>query len=100
MPKLTVDVPHELDQDEAVERIKREFPAIKDSFQEHISTFEDNWNGNTMDFRLVTSGVTVAGTVAVGPSGVKVDAQLPLVAMIFKSTIESRIRERLGAMLI
>jgi len=100
MPKLTVDVPHSLGQEEAVQRLKAQFSSLKDSFQEHISSLEEDWNGNAMDFRLATQGVTVTGKVAIDPTKVTVDAQLPLIAMIFKGKIESQIRERLGQMLV
>lgn len=99
MPKITVDVPHSLGQEKAVERLRERFRHLKDAFQDQINSFEEDWKDNAVDFRLATRGVTVTGTVTIDPSDVRVDALLPMVAMFLKGKIESRIRERLSEML-
>ena len=99
MPKITIDVAHALGQEKAVERLKEQFPSIRDAFQEKLTSLEETWNAHVATFRLVTQGVTVTGTVTLDPSVARVDVQLPLVAMLLKGKIESRIRQRLGEIL-
>ena len=99
MPKLNITHPHSLGQEQAVQRLKGQFSAIKESYKDEISTLEERWNETAMNFRLITRGATVTGDVNVEPAEVNVDVHLPLVAMIFKSKIESRIRERLAEIL-
>ena len=52
-----------------------------------------------MDFSFTTHGVTIKGNVAAEPEEVKVDASLPLVAVMFKSRIEEQLRSELGRVL-
>jgi hypothetical protein len=99
MPKLVINHPHALGLQEAVERLKGRFSSIREDYKDEISSLEEHWNESSMSFRLVTRGVTVSGDVAVEPAQVSVDVQLPLVAMLLKGKIESRIRQRLGEIL-
>ena len=99
MPSLNLNVPHLLSQDQAVERLKEKFRTIKEVYKDQISSLEEQWDGSAASFSLATQGVTITGTVTIDPSDVKVHAKLPLAAMLFKSKIESKIRERLAEIL-
>ena len=52
-----------------------------------------------LNFRFTTFGANVKGTVTVEPSQVNVHADLPLMAAMFKGTIEAKIRDRLARLL-
>ena len=99
MPTLTVGVSHTLSQDEATERLKEEFKGAKDRYGKQVSNLEGEWDGHAMNFRFATFGMKIAGTVTSESSQVRVDAKLPLAAMIFRSTIERQIRDELGKLL-
>jgi hypothetical protein len=60
---------------------------------------EETRDGNTATFEFKAMGFSVKGKVVVEPSEVKVDAQLPMAAALFKGTIEQQLRSELGKML-
>ena len=99
MPTLTVGVAHSLSQDEATERLKQEFDSAKDRYGKQVSDLHGEWDGHGMNFRFTTFGMKIAGTVTSEPSRVRVDAKLPLGAMIFRGAIEQQIRDELGKVL-
>jgi len=99
MPSLSMSVAHGLDQEGATRRLKDRFDAIKETYREHIHGLQEAWEQNVLTFGFTTFGVAVRGKVTAEPSEVKVVAELPLTAMIFKGTIEKQIRDELSRIL-
>ena len=99
MPKLAIEVPHALGQDEAARRLKEKFAAATEEHRGVLSNFRDEWQDHTFSFAFQAMGVGVSGTVAVEPERVKLNADLPFAAMFFKGAIESRIRQEAGVLL-
>ena len=99
MPTLSVAVSHTLGQEEAVQRLKDQFDVVKDKYGQQISDLQQQWNGNELGFRFAVLGIQVKGTVATDASEVKVAAELPYAAMLFKGTIEQQIRDELDKIL-
>ena len=95
MPSVTVAVPHELEQQEATDRLKAQFDNLKNRFGQDVSAVEEAWDGHVLRFGFTTYGIQIRGTVTSGDSDVTVSADLPLVAMPLKGTIEKQIREEL-----
>jgi len=99
MPKLYIDIPHVLGQDEAMRRLKTKFAAAKAEHQDRVSDYKDEWQDHVFSFGFKALGMAVSGTVAVEPKQIKLAAQLPLAAMLMKSTIEEHIRREVDALL-
>jgi putative polyhydroxyalkanoate system protein len=99
MPKLSVTVPHDMEQDQAVERLKERFGDLQRRFGDSVQDFEEQWDGNVLSYRFTTLGVKVRGTVTAVDSHVTVTAELPLLAMALKGTIETQIRSELEKIL-
>ena len=99
MPKLTVTVPHALDQDQAIERLKERFGDLQRRFHDSVKDLKEEWDGNVLSYRFTTLGVKVQGTVTAVDSHVTVTAELPLAAMLMKGTIETQIRSELEKIL-
>lgn len=99
MPGISLVVPHALDQEEAASRLKRGVGAIRQAYQQHVSDLVETWEDNVLSYSFKTFGFTIKGKVAVEPSEVKLDASLPLAAVVFKGTIEKQIRDQLGKLL-
>ena len=99
MPKLSMAVPHSLPQEEATQRLRARFDELKEQHGHQLHDFEGEWNGGELKCRFKALGVHISGAVTVEPSQVKVDADLPLLAMMFKGTIEQQIRGELGSAL-
>lgn len=99
MPNLEMTIAHGLPQDEALRRIQTLLGDLKEKHADQISDLSEKWDGNTGTFQFVAVGFPVSGTLTVKPSEVEFCSELPLAAMLFKSHIESTIRERAEALL-
>ncbi len=99
MPKIALAISHKLGQNEATDRLKSRFRSIKEQFGQKINNLEEAWEGDTLNFRFTTFGLSIGGSVASEPSAVRVSAKLPMAATMFKRTIEQTIRDELTKML-
>jgi len=94
MPKMTIVVPHELTQDEAMGRIKGLLGEVKTDYGDKVTDLRESWSGNRGEFAFKAMGFSVSGTLDVKPGEVALNGSLPLAATPFKSKIESTIRTR------
>jgi putative polyhydroxyalkanoate system protein len=99
MPSLSVAVPHVLGQEQATQRLKERFGQLKERFGSSVSDFEERWEGCALRYGFTALGVRVRGSVNADDSEVRVTAELPLLAMAFKGTIETQIRDELTKVL-
>jgi hypothetical protein len=99
MPKLAFNVPHQLSQDEATRRLKQRIADARQSYQQQVSGLEEKWIDGRLDFRFSTMGITVKGHVTSAPAEVRIHADLPLVALPLKGTIEKQVRAELTRLL-
>jgi hypothetical protein len=94
MPKISLNIPHELSQAEALNRIQQFLPQLKEQHSDKIKDLEESWNGNTGEFKFKISGFKVSGTLQVGEDHVVITGELPFAALLFKGQIENSIREK------
>ena len=94
MPKMSVVVPHELSQDEALGRIQRLLTDLKGQYADRFDELQESWSGYDGQFSLRAMGFTVPGTLSVQPSRVEMRGDLPFAAAPFKGRIEQMVRER------
>ena len=99
MPKFAVSVPHELTQEEAVERLSHFSEKIQEHYQDQIKNFTQSWEGKLLNFAFRTFGFDISGKVHVDAPEVKLDGDLPFAAMMFKGKIEQSIRDELTRLL-
>ena len=99
MPRFTLETPHALGQDEALRRLKEKFDSARSQYGGEVKNLNEEWTDHTLNFSFSAMGMGVSGTVKVEDRAVKLDAELPFAAMLFKGAIESRIREELGDLL-
>jgi hypothetical protein len=99
MPKLSLDIPHSLGQDEAARRLKTKLAAASAQYRDHLSDFRQQWQDHTLSFDFKAVGMAFSGTMAVQPQNIRLTAALPLAAMLFKGTIEDRIRQEVDSLL-
>jgi hypothetical protein len=99
MPRLTLEMPHSLGSDEAVRRLKDRFAAALEEHRGSLSNLREEWRDHTLSFAFQAMGMGVSGTLAVEPSQVKLNADLPLAAAFFKGAIEQRLRQEVGVIL-
>ena len=94
MPKLSIVVPHQLTEAEALSRIQGLLADMKRQYATYFTDLQESWSGNEGRFSVKAMGFNVSGTVAVEPSRVEINADLPFAATPFKGRIEQVIREQ------
>jgi hypothetical protein len=99
MPSFNVSVPHELGQATARARVEQFLDAVQRDYAEHVRNVSGEWQENELNFRFVTSGLKISGSLAVEESVVEVSGPLPLVAVLFRGKIEQQIRAELAKLL-
>jgi hypothetical protein len=99
MPRLTMETPHALGQDEALRRLREKFDSVRAQHGDQVKNLNEEWTDHTLNFSFNAMGMGVSGAVKVEDSAVKLDAELPFAAMLFKGAIENRIRAELGDLL-
>ena len=99
MPRSTLETSHTLGREEAIRRLREKIDELKENYRGQFSDLWEEWGEDTLSFGFKAVGMKVAGTMAVEDSRVKVAANLPLAAMMFKGMIERQVRKELGELL-
>ena len=95
MPRVSIEVPHHLNRDEVVERVRQRTAGARSKFQDQISDFQEQWTDHHAEFSIKVMGMKTTGTLAVEPEKVNVSLELPFAAMLFRGMIESRVRQEI-----
>jgi hypothetical protein len=99
MAALSFNVSHALDPTEAIRRLRQRADAIRAAYQAKVTELEETWESDSLACHFRTMGQKFQGTLKAVPGEVQVCMSLPLVAMMFRGMIESRVREELGKLL-
>jgi hypothetical protein len=99
MPDLIVSVSHRLSQDEALRRIQAAVAQAKTQYSDKIDDLREGWNGYVGALKISAQNQQASGMVMVNPSDVTVQVTLPFLALVFKSRIESMMRDELTRIL-
>ncbi|MEN8211040.1 MAG: polyhydroxyalkanoic acid system family protein [Thermodesulfobacteriota bacterium] len=99
MTKLNMAVSHSLTQDEAGKRVKNLLTDVKTEFADNIKNLHEKWDGNVCNFSFSVMSFPVSGTLTVETSQVNLSGNLPFAAMLFKSQIESTIKDHATTLL-
>jgi hypothetical protein len=95
MPSFRTEVPHQLGQDTATERLKEFLEKIRERYQDQVSQLAGEWQGSVLTFSLTTYGITVKGTLTVEDQRARLEGTLPLAAMPFRGKIQDSIASEL-----
>ncbi len=99
MPHVLIEVNHALGQDEALRRLKEKLAEVESTHGDQVKDLRQQWDGNTLSASCKALGMSLGGTLTVEDSQVKIDAKVPLAAMVFKATIKQRVREEISVLL-
>ena len=91
MSKITMATTHNLGREEAARRLKEKFDLVREHYGSHVNNLRENWSDHTFSFGFKAMGMGITGTVQVDDASVKLDAKLPMAAMLFKGSIERQI---------
>jgi Putative polyhydroxyalkanoic acid system protein (PHA_gran_rgn) len=99
MPGFNLSVAHNLNPEEAVQRLKKVIRELQAQYADKISNVEESWTENSGKFSFNVMGFSISGTLSVAPKTVELDGKIPMSAMLFKSKIEGLIREKMSELL-
>jgi putative polyhydroxyalkanoate system protein len=99
MPKFSVDVPHKLGREAAIEKLDTLMQRVAEMYRDQVKDIEQHWEENKLLFSFRTLGLTVSGQTVVDDDQVAVTGKLPIAAMMFKGKIEKDIRTQLEKLL-
>lgn len=98
--EFEVSVPHNLEQREAIDRIKGLVAELKREYGDQVSKIEETWTGHRCDFSLKIKRINLSGTIEVTDSSAEIKGRLPFGARLFegqaKELIAKRARELLS----
>lgn len=94
MSNLSLNIPHNLTQEEALNRIKKLITDLKEEQKGNFSDVKEEWQGNKGDFTINAKGFELSGSITANSNDVAIEADLPFAVSFFKSTIASMITER------
>jgi hypothetical protein len=99
MPGLSLNVTHALDLAEVMRRLRARCETVKAAYQSNVTNLEETWNEDSLICRFRAMGQKFQGTLKAEPGQVRVQMDLPLMAIMFRGAIESKVREELGKLL-
>jgi hypothetical protein len=99
MPQVDIGVPHQLDQEEALRRLKEKVTSLQATYGAQAKELNLEWADNVLQFTVVAMGLRITGTATVAAAEVRVHAEIPLAALPFRGMVEGRVKDDLGQML-
>jgi len=99
MSKLNLSIPHQLSQEEALSRIKNLLKNLKEEQAATVSNVREEWNDNGGSFAFSAMGFDLSGNIAVNPSTVDIDAEVPFAVSMFSGTIKNIITQKASELL-
>jgi hypothetical protein len=97
MPNFSMEVPHALGRDTAIQRLQQFIDKVRT--RSDVSDLTESWTDNVLNFSFKTFGLTVEGGATVEDDRVRMDGKLPLAAAPFRGRIEGSIHDELQKIL-
>jgi hypothetical protein len=99
MSNLSISIPHQLSQEEALQRVKTLLTNLQNEQRDRIKNVTEEWTGNTAKFGFTAQGFNVSGDIIVESGTATINAELPFALSFFKGMINQTIREKATALL-
>ena len=96
---LHVTLPHNLSQAEAQRRIEEGLVRVRPQILHYVTSLEDGWNGNQLDFTLTALKQTITGRIVVEADHVAVDLDLPWLLATIAGKLRNQIERKGDSML-
>ncbi|MFT3824203.1 MAG: polyhydroxyalkanoic acid system family protein [Chitinophagaceae bacterium] len=94
MAKLSLNIPHQLPQEEALTRIKGLLNNLKEEQKDKISEVNEQWDGGNGQFSFKAMGFDLAGDITVNDNNVEINSDLPFMVSFFKGQIADLITNK------
>jgi hypothetical protein len=91
---LVVTIPHKHGRHEAKARIQGGIGQVKAQLAPFVSSMEDSWREDQMQFRVTAMGQNVSGRIDVMDEAVRVEVDLPWMLRLLGQKLQSRIAKQ------
>ncbi|ADB17972.1 hypothetical protein Psta_3308 [Pirellula staleyi DSM 6068] len=99
MAGFNAAVPNPVGQSRAKELLEAFIESMRSQYGEQVEDLEGEWMEHQLRFSFTTMGIDVNGNLFVEEKEVRIQGQLPMMAMMFRGTIEQRIKDELNKLL-
>jgi hypothetical protein len=94
MPKLTLNIPHQLPRAEVKRRIQDEVARLQGQVGHLLGPVEQRWSGDTLDFRVSAMGQALTGQAVIADREVRVEVELPWMLALLGGAVRQQIEHR------
>lgn len=91
MPKVTVNIPHNLDKQAVYDKLVPVFNKLIEAFEGKDIEVNEDRDNFAADFKFKSLGFTINGIGSVKDDEVTTEVNLPFAAMMFKGKVEKAI---------
>jgi hypothetical protein len=99
MPSIQFSLPHTLEAEEVVGRLKTFLAKLRERNESKFLVKSEQWNGHNLKCSFSSYGFAMDADVQVEPKDLKFHVNVPFAAMMFKGQIEERLRGELTKLL-
>ena len=99
MANLELCIPHQLEEEVALQRIRHMLEELKHDHQDIIKGGEETWEGKSGAFNFIAKGLKFSGKIRVRPQQVLIYAYVPFAVSLFRLNITEFITENARALL-
>ena len=98
---MKIEYKHALTQGQAYQKIDKLLTALQERYADKITNPQKTWNADNtqMDYSIEILGFETKGKVVLSEGQVNLDGTIPFLARAFSKKIESKLKERLEALL-
>lgn len=97
---VVVTLPHQHTKAEATKRIREGLQKVKPQIAGYVSTMEERWDGDDLNFRIVTMAQEVTGRIAIMDQSVRIEVDLPWILAAIAEKVRGQIEKKGGQILL
>ena len=95
---MRIAVPHHTTKANARSKIEQKLAALLNQFGGRVDDLQQQWNGDTLEFKGKARGFKLEGTVEVPEAEIVVNGKLPMMALPFEGKIREAVKREADAM--
>src|SRR3989344_6077715 len=85
---MRLTIPHQFSKFEAAKRVREALLKARPQMREHISNFEERWEGDMLHFSFNLQGKGITGTLEITEKEYLINATLPLRWRLFEGKLK------------
>ncbi|QEG20640.1 polyhydroxyalkanoic acid system family protein [Mariniblastus fucicola] len=96
MPKFKVNVPHENDRTEVIQKLRTFMDSARQDSPVELTDVEEDWDDNgNLAFAFSAMGFRIAGQLVTETTLVLVSGELPFAALPFRGALETQLASKI-----